>query len=387
MHINDMTAALLESCVRTRRTLHEMPETAFCEFDTQDYILSRLSSLCPDRLEKIAGTGVKAVWYAPGAARTLAFRADMDALKTREETGAPYASKRDGVMHACGHDGHMTLLLMLAQLIAGNREALRDNVVLLFQPAEEGKCGARLMIERGALNDPKVDIIYGMHLWPSVPKGKLGVRWGAMMAHSCEFDIVARGVAAHGAAPQKGVDAIVAAAEFVSMLQSVITRGVDPHQDALLTIGRIVGGTARNVIADNVEMNGTVRVLRQDVYTQVMERLHSMADGVAMATGASFDIAERVQYPSVDNPRALVEDMYTYLDGMEDVVLVEPSMASEDFACYQREVPGLFMFLGVGGGRNTEPLHGSRFDFDEDALLTGVELYRRLLGIGEAPRA
>ena len=217
MHINDMTAALLESCVRTRRTLHEMPETAFCEFDTQDYILSRLSSLCPDRLEKIAGTGVKAVWYAPGAARTLAFRAD-------------------GVMHACGHDGHMTLLLMLAQLIAGNREALRDNVVLLFQPAEEGKCGARLMIERGALNDPKVDIIYGMHLWPSVPKGKLGVRWGAMMAHSCEFDIVARGVAAHGAAPQKGVDAIVAAAEFVSMLQSVITRGVDPHQDALLTM-------------------------------------------------------------------------------------------------------------------------------------------------------
>ena len=231
-------------------------------------------------------------------------------------------------------NGHMTMLLLTARLLHRHHSALTKNIVLLFQPAEEGKCGARNMIEAGALKDPDVGRIYGMHLWPAVDKGKIGVRWGIQMAHSCEFDAIVHGKSAHGASPQLGIDAVVAAAQFIEMLQSAITRSVDPHQDAILTIGRISGGVARNVIADRVELNGTLRVLNREVYTQLMEVIHHMAEGVSLATRARFEIRELMQYPAVDNPRWLVEDFYSHMN-MDDIVLVDPAMAAEDFACYQ----------------------------------------------------
>ncbi len=371
---------MLPDFTDTRRKLHRIPETAFEERETQALLLSRLSELFPDHMEAIALTGVKAVWYARSPRGTIGFRADIDGLSTCEENDADYASEHPGKMHGCGHDGHMTMLLMFARLISANREALEYNVVLLFQPAEEGRCGAARMIAEGALHDPEVDRIYGLHLWPDVPKGKIGIRWGPMMARSCEFDIICRGRSAHGASPQMGVDAVVASAELITMLQSVISRSIDPHQDALLTIGRIHGGTARNIIADRVEMNATLRVFSDQVYDGLLERIHAMAQGVAVATGADFQIIEKIKYPCVDNPRPMVERLYSLID-MEDVVLVEPAMASEDFACYQLAVPGLFIFIGCGGGRNSKPLHNSRFDFDEDALLFGTELLCRILGI------
>lgn len=381
MRIDKGVSALLGLCTEQRRALHAMPEGGFKEWETQKYVMERLALCSPDSLEKMAGTGVRAVWRVSGEAETVALRADMDALFTEEHSGADYASKNPGLMHACGHDGHMAMLLTAARLISQRRDSLRRNVVMLFQPAEEGRCGAARMIEDGALKGPDVDRIYGLHLWPDVPKGLLGLRWGVQMAQSREFDILALGRSAHGASPQMGVDALVASAELITMLQSAISRSVDPHQDALLTIGRIEGGTARNIIADRVEMNATLRTLSESVCEDLMERIYAMARGVSVATGARFEIKERMSYPSVINPRPMVEALYTLLDGMEDVLLVEPVMAAEDFACYQREVPGLFIFLGVGGGKNQYPLHNSRFDFDEDALLYGVELYRRILGI------
>ena len=380
MYLHDEVSALLDDCLRHRRSLHMIPEVGFDLPETHEYILNTIKELEPDSLETLAEAGVKAVWYAENAKETLAFRADMDALNAVEETGTEYASRHAGKMHGCGHDGHMTVLLLLAKLIHTHRAKLGVNVVLLFQPGEEGYGGAKRMIAAGALQNPKVDRIYGLHVWPAVPKGKIGIRWGAMMAQSCEFDMIAHGLSAHGASPQMGVDAVVSSAELITMLQSAITRSVDPHQDALLTIGRISGGTARNIIADRVEMNATLRVLSPRVYDDLIRRIHAMADGVAMATGASFDIIERVQYPCVDNPRPMVEHLYTYLD-MSDIYLVDPVMAAEDFACYQQEVPGVFMFLGVNGGKNSQPLHNCRFDFDEDTLLMGVELFWRLLGI------
>lgn len=378
MQLHSRVSALLDEAVVIRQDLHKIPETCFEEKQTQAYILTDLARFSPDRLEKIAKTGVKAVFFGKNATETVAFRADMDGLKTGELNETAYCSTRDGYMHACGHDGHMTILLLLARLIHEQRAQLNKNVVLLFQPAEEGQGGAMHMIAEGALQNPSVDRIYGSHLWPSIGKGKIGVRWGAQMAQTLEFDVVVHGKSAHGASPQLGVDAVVAAAELVTFLQAVITRNVDPHQDALLTIGRISGGVARNIIADEVTLNGTLRVFNPVVYGELEKHIRDMLSGLELATRASFEFRQLMQYPCVNNPRAMVEDFYRYVS-MEDIVLVDPSMAAEDFACYQQEIPGLFFFLGIGGGKNSEPLHNSRFDFDEDALLTGAEVYARLL--------
>ena len=382
MDLHAQIAALYERAVSIRQELHQIPETCFNEHKTQAYLLAALEALSVDRVETLAKTGVKAVFFAEHAKETVAFRADMDGLKTREMNDVSYRSIHPDRMHACGHDGHMTMLLLLAELISRNREKLTANVVLLFQPAEEGQGGAMHMIEDGALKNPDVDRIYGMHLWPSVEKGKVGVRWGPMMAQTLEFDIAVHGKSAHGASPQLGVDAVVAAAELITFLQSVITRNVDPHQDALLTIGRVEGGVGRNIIADEVVLGGTLRVFNGDVYREMDTHIRAMMSGLEMATGASFDLKPLMHYPSVENPRYLVEQFYRYVS-MEDVVLPEPSMAAEDFACYQQVIPGLFLFLGIGGGKNHTPLHSSSFDFDEDALLYGVEIDARLLGLVE----
>ncbi len=377
MQLHPSVEALLDEAIQVRRALHRIPELAYQERKTQAFILSYLQKLEPDSIEKLADTGVKAVFYAERPAGTVAFRADMDALNVKEATGLEYASY-SGRMHACGHDGHMTVLLLLAKLIAQSRKSLFQNVVLLFQPAEEGFAGAKRMIEDGALNDPPVERIFGLHIWPQVPEGKVAVRWGPMMAKTCEFDIVVGGVSAHGASPQLGADAVVSAAAFISLLQTAITRNLDPHQDAILTIGKIAGGTARNIIADRVEMNATLRVFSQKVFDQLMNRLRAMADGMALSTGTKFEIAELMHYPCVDNPRYLVEDFYQYVDE-EDRMIAEPVMAAEDFSFYQEEIPGLFFFLGAGTPKYSQPLHNNRFDFDERILLSGLEIYRRML--------
>lgn len=381
MLLSEEVLALGAECARIRCELHRIPETGFGLFETQAAVLAELAPGKPDKLVKLAETGVKAVYLTEGATETVAFRADMDALEETEAADAPCRSVHEGRMHGCGHDGHMTMLLLLARLLEAHRRELKCNVVLLFQPGEEGYAGARRMIADGALRNPDVGRIYGLHLWPAVPKGKIGVRWGFQMAQSSDFTITVRGRSAHASAPQMGVDAIVVAAELVSMLQSVITRDVDPHQDALLTLGKIEGGTAHNIIADKVVISGTLRVFSTGLYETLSRKIGCVMDGLTLATGATFELARLAHYPCVDNPRELVEQIYTRLDSMDDAVLVEPSMAAEDFAEYQQVVPGLFMFLGVGGGRGGAPLHSPDFDFDEDALLTGAELYKRILEI------
>lgn len=379
MQISDQILSMQDDCVRIRRDLHRIPEIGFRLYDTQAYVRKELEACGPDSLETLALTGLKAVFYAKGAEKTLDFRADMDALRSEETNDVPYRSCREGAMHGCGHDGHTTILLLLAKWIAKNRKKLRCNVVLLFQPGEEGWAGARRMIEDGALENPKVDQIYGLHLWPTVPKGKVGVRWGYQMAQTSDFEITVRGKSAHASTPQMGIDAIVVSAEFITMLQTVITRDVDPHQDALLTLGKIQGGTSHNVIAEEVVISGTLRVFSNELYHVLSHKMLALMQGLETATGAVFQIERKVHYPCVSNPRALVEQFYTVLDSMDDAVLVEPVMAAEDFAEYQQVVPGMFLFLGVKGGKCHAPLHSSNFDFDEDALLYGAEVFKRIL--------
>jgi len=382
MKRSDEIMALLPDAVRIRRELHEIPEIGFELYRTQAYVLEKLAACRPDYLRKIALTGVKAVFYAENPRGTIAFRADMDALAGEEDSHESWRSQNAGKMHACGHDGHMTILLLLAQLLSRHRKELTQNVVLLFQPGEEGWAGARRMIEEGALENPKVDKIYGLHLWPTVPFGRLGVRWGPMMAQTSDFLITVHGKSAHASTPQMGIDAIVVSAELITMLQSVITRSVDPHQDALLTLGKIDGGTAHNIIADKVELRGTLRTFTDELSDDLARRIRALMSGLETATGARFELERQAQYPCVDNPRPLVEQFYGYLDSMDDTFLIEPVMAAEDFAEYQQHVPGLFFFLGVMGGRGGNPLHSCNFDFDEEALLYGLELYRRILAIG-----
>lgn len=379
MRISEEILGMKDDCVKIRRELHRIPEIGFELHKTHEYIRPILEDCCPDELMTIAETGFKVVFYAPGTERTIAFRADMDGMSNTEENRFRFRSRHRGVMHGCGHDGHMTILLLLARWISRNRDKLRCNVVLLFQPGEEGWAGARRMIDDGALISPKVDRIYGLHLWPTVPKGKIGIRWENLMAQTSDFVIRVHGKSAHASTPQMGVDAIVVAAELITMVQSIITRDVDPHQDALLTLGKISGGTAHNVIAEEVTMSGTLRVFSNELFHKLKTQLLALLKGLEMATGATISLETIVHYPYLANPRELVERFYTVLDSMEDVVLVEPVMAAEDFAEYQQEVEGMFMFLGINGGRGGAPLHSSRFDFDEDALLVGVEAFKRIL--------
>ena len=378
MKLDAQIERLAPYCMRLRRELHRVPEVGFDCFETQRIVMRELEACAPDRLEKIAVTGVKAVFLAPGAAETIAFRADMDALPNPEESDCEWRSQHPGRMHGCGHDGHMAALLTFARWLRDNRSAVRRSIVLLFQPGEEGWGGARRMIGDGALEDPRVDRIYGLHLWPTVARGKIGVRWGEQMAQTSDFEITVRGKSAHASTPQMGIDAIVVSAELITMLQTVVTRDADPHQDVLLTLGKISGGTAHNVIAEEVRISGTLRTLSDALFPVLAEKVRALAHGLEVATGATIRLERRVYYPVVRNPRALVERLYGVLDSMEDTELVEPVMAAEDFSEYQQHVPGVFFFLGVRDGRGGAPLHSAAFDFDEDVLLTGAEVYRRL---------
>ena len=378
MKLNEQIERLAPYCTQLRRELHRVPELGFDCFETQQIVMRELERCRPDRLEKIAGSGVKAVFLAPAATETLAFRADMDALPNPEESDCAWRSQHPGRMHGCGHDGHMTALLTFARWLGDNRGHVHRNIVLLFQPGEEGWGGARRMIADGALDHPRVDRVYGLHLWPTVSRGKIGVRWGEQMAQTSDFEVTVCGKSAHASTPQMGIDAIVVSAELITMVQSVITRDVDPHQDALLTLGRICGGTAHNVIAEEVKISGTLRTLSDELFPVLSGKIHALVRGLEVATGAKILLERKVYYPVVRNPRPLVERLYGVLDSMDDTELVEPVMAAEDFSEYQQRVPGVFFFLGVNGGRGGKPLHSAAFDFDEDVLLIGAEVYRRL---------
>ena len=289
MNLSKEIASMYDDAVRIRQDLHRIPEIGFQLHDTQAYVLNELRQCAPDRLETPAVCGVKAVFFARDAETTIAFRADMDGIHNDEANNVPYCSQHPGNMHGCGHDGHMTILLLFARWIAKNRAHIHCNIVLLFQPGEEGWAGARRMIDDGALENPKVDRIYGLHLWPTVPKGKIGVRWDYLMAQTSDFEITVHGKSAHASTPQMGIDAIVVAAELVTMVQTVITRDVDPHQDALLTLGKIQGGTSHNVIAEEVTISGTLRVFSNDLYRTLSHKIAALMQGLETATGAQID--------------------------------------------------------------------------------------------------
>lgn len=379
MNVRTKIADLAQRAQDIRRTLHAIPEEGFAEVKTQQKIIEILRSL--DLNPHItANTGVYCLIPGMNTQKTIAFRGDMDGLSVVEQTGMDFASSHPSMMHACGHDGHMTLLLLLATYLQGQQITPPCNVLLLFQPAEEGPGGAKIIVEERVLEEMNVSEIYGCHIMPDVEQGKIAVRSGPMMAQTGEIYFEITGKSAHGAAPHKGLDAIVAASHLVLALQSIVSRNVDPVKTSLITIGTIQGGERLNVIAGSVSLAGTMRSYEEGVYDTMKERIREVAKGVSLSSGCPIEVTFVDMYPPVVNPQGLTQ-RFVELLGDDEWEEAEPLMIAEDFSFYQKVVPGLFFYLGSKneGKGFTYGLHDSRFNFDETILLNGVEVYARLL--------
>ncbi len=371
---------LMDRLIRTRCELHQMPELAFQETATAAYLQQRLEALGLECRTGIVETGIAALIPGSEGKKTYCFRADMDALEVTELNEVPFQSQRPGLMHACGHDGHMTILLGLAEVLTQGEYQLRDNVLLLFQPGEEGPGGADRIIKTGLLDDYHVDEIYGLHLFPGIEQGKLGIRPGPMMAQNSEIDITIWGENAHGGTPHAGKDALITAAQLLLAMQTIISRSLNPLDPAVISFGKMEGGEVRNMIARKASLHGTIRTFRQETYATLKERLLAMAHGMEITYQCAIDVDLRDMYPAVNNPPELVEE-WIQAQGKEHVVITEPVMLAEDFAFYQQHYPAVFFFLGTGNEEKglIHSLHHGRFNFDEQVLATGVQAFLNIL--------
>lgn len=358
-----------------RRALHRIPELELSLPETMEYLRRALSGLSCSVFSPM--DSALCAYFDFGAENAIAFRADCDALPIAEKSGAAFASEHPGCMHACGHDGHMANLLVFAQWLSEHKETLIDDVVLLFQPAEETIGGAKRMIDEGALENPHVDVIYGMHMMPDVPKGKIACCAGPIMAQTCEMDFVIHGKSAHGATPHLGTDAISAMGHLLTLFQTTVARCVDPCQQALLTIGKVTAGTQRNILAERAQLEGIVRTFSNRVYESLEERIRADLKGIEAAFGVRTDFIKRVYYPCVDNDLAEFERVREILG--DAFIQAKPRMTAEDFSYYQLSVPGVFVFCGCKDEAHNAPLHASTFDFDEESLLPGLALFTELV--------
>ncbi|UFJ41492.1 M20 family metallopeptidase [Brevibacillus humidisoli] len=362
-----------------RRDFHQHPELGLEEYRTRDQIIGYLEQLhIPYQV--VADTGVVGLITGSKPGKTVALRGDMDALPITEENDLPYRSRNEGKMHACGHDAHMTVLLGAARLLQERKDQLAGQVKLLFQPAEETVGGAKLMIEAGVLDNPRVDAAFGLHVLPDLPIGQISVTYGQVNAASDTLHLTIRGEKGHGAYPHLGRDAIVIAAQVVMALQTIVSRNVDPRQSAVLSLGVIEGGAQHNIIAGEVRLTGTIRTLDAQVRQFVKERIVEVATLTARSLGGEADVRIEEGYTSLINDDAsvdLVKQCGAQMLGAENVIIERvPSMGVEDFAFFAEQVPAAFYGLGC---RNEQqgiiyPLHHPRFQIDERCLAIGAAL-------------
>ncbi len=371
---------ILPWMVAIRRDLHRHPELGLEEHRTAARVQEILDELRIEHRGGIGGTGVLGVLPGATDGPTVALRADLDALPIQDAKDVPYKSQVPGKMHACGHDVHTTVLLGAARILSGLRETVPGTVRLLFQPAEETVGGAQMLIEAGALDEPPVDAVFGLHVEPDIDVGKFEVRYGQRNASSDSVTIVVHGKSGHGAYPAGTVDAIVVAAQVISALQTVVSRNVDSRESAVISFGQITGGTIPNVVADRVELYGTVRALDPTIRERVIRRLRETAEGVAAAFGARAEVAVEPGYPPLVNAAAAV-DLVRYnaeqLVGEDHVtVKAQPNMGVEDFSYYLQRVPGAFFSLGVRNESKgiVHTIHNHLFDVDEECLAYGAAI-------------
>lgn len=355
-----------------RRHLHQFPETAFQERATAALLAERLEAMGLKVDTGIAGTGIVATLEgrAPGGA--VGLRADMDALPIQEQTDLPYRSRNDGVSHACGHDGHMVMLLAAAEYLAATRDF--DGLVrFIFQPAEEAEGGGRRMVEEGLFERWPVDAVFGLHNWPGLPLGTLAARPGPVMAAMDLFTITIEARGVHAALPHLGTDAIVAASALISSLQSIVSRTVSALQPAVVSLTQIHGGNSLNALPREVVLQGTVRALSDETRAMVQRRLHRIAEGMSVAHEVKVALSFEPRYPVTVNaagPTALAVDAAAAVWGKDKVLTdYEPSMASEDFAFMLNAKAGCYAWIGSGGDT---PLHSPSFDFNDELLPLGA---------------
>jgi amidohydrolase len=374
---DDLTDLVLARVVELRRAIHRRPELGFEEHETAALIERELDALGVEH-RRLATTGVVGIVRGANPGRVAALRADMDALPITERTGLPYASEVEGKMHACGHDAHTAMLLGAAHVLSASRRTLAGTVILIFQPAEEGPGGAEPMIAQGALDDPSVAAIAMLHVDARLEPGAIGVTPGPVNASADELYLTIRGKGGHGAYPHTAVDAVPAAAAVVLALQNIAARETDPLKSVVLTIGTIRGGYRNNVIADAVEMSGTLRAFDPAIRDGLEARVRRIVDGVAAAYGAKAELRIVRGYPPVVNSVALAEQFTRYMRDQHASIRVEammPTMGGEDFAYFAQRVPGLQIRLGVRSERAgaIHPGHSPEFRLDEAALPIGVE--------------
>ena len=366
-----------EEMVAIRRHLHEYPEISFEEVETPAYVATFHRALGHEVREQVGERGVVATLRGAKPGKTVALRADFDALAIQEESDVPYKSKVAGKMHACGHDGHTATLLGLAKALNAMKDELAGTVVFIHQHAEEvAPGGAKPMIEAGCLDG--VDVIFGTHLWAPTPLGKILVRDGAIMAAADKVDIVLQGKGGHGAEPHHSIDAVVLASQFIINAQQLVSRRIDPLKSAVLTIGHFEAINPFNVIAERVVLTGTVRTFEEQVRTQMEEELETVLKATCLAFGATYEYRYTRGYPPVYNhtkETEFVAQLAVDVPGVENIITCPPFMIGEDFAYYLEKVPGTFFFTGAKKPEweTAYPHHHARFDFDERAMLIAAK--------------
>ena len=358
----------MKQIIADRRALHRIPEIVRDLPRTMAYLRQALSGLRCELYEPIPNS--LCAWFDNGADTALAFRSDADALPIQETTGLDFASKIPGVMHACGHDGHMAMLLELARRL--NDMYTDRNFLLIFQPAEETTGGAKDICDSGIFEGRNIQAVFGMHLWPDLPAGVIASRTNELMSRSCELTLDITGRPSHIAQAEKGLDALMAAAKFITRAAE-IEADWPPEIFRLVRFGRMHSGQARNIISDSTHMEGTLRAFQDEVFFEILDRLKQLAKDLSVETGCEIRLTHNSGYPAIMNPAEVCEKVRA--SGIEYLELEKPSMITEDFSWYQRTVPGMFFFMGIGP---CPALHNSNFNFDESLLETGANFFEKL---------
>ncbi len=382
MPVINSIAAMEEEMTAWRRDFHMHPELAYQETRTAGIVAEKLKSWGIEVKTEIGKTGVVGVIRGAGDGPSIGLRADMDALPMDEHNDTPWKSRTAGVMHACGHDGHTTMLLGAAKYLAETRN-FAGTVNVIFQPAEEGFAGAKAMIDDGLFRDFPCDQVYGLHNWPQMPAGSIAAVPGPIMAAADKFDITIRGKGAHGAMPHNGVDPVVIGAQIVTALQSLVSRTTDPIRTAVISVTMFKAGNAYNVIPDHAVLSGTVRTFDGRVQDRIEAGMKSIAEGIATGMGGRAEVDYRRGYPATVNharETELARSVAAGVVGAENVRQdVEPTMGAEDFSFMLQEKPGCYLWLGGGGGAPSENVHHPQYDFNDAILPIGASVLARLV--------
>ena len=381
MHINPEVIKLKNKIISIRRDIHKHPELSFQEFRTAKLVSDQLRSFGISVTDNVGKTGVVGVLQGSSPGRTIAMRADMDALPLQETSDVLYKSINKGVMHACGHDAHVAMLLGAAEVLSNNKKNINGTIKFIFQPAEEGYGGAQFMIEDGVIDN--VDEIYGLHVWNYQQSGTIGIKDGPVMAAADMFTITIKGIGGHGATPQGTVDSIVVASNLIQTLQTIVSRNTNPIESTVLTIGKINGGDNFNIIADTVTLKGTTRAYTEKNRQLIKDRMFQIIKGTEKVFNASITLNYKDGYPPVINDSQITQKVYAAATKIVKDKVIKPylSMGGEDFSYFSNRVPGCFFFLG-SAPKDREPMstpqHCSHFDIDEDVLEIGSSVFVEL---------